>query len=88
MNKNNNLWLRGYRLATAEILFRMPDHPDLLQSYVWQDLDLAPDYPVLTKFLEFWQLELDGQLYSVNVDSTDLVTPEEFRYANVSLSLH
>ena len=45
--------LEGYRLATAEILYHMPDHPGLLQSYVWQDYDIAPEYPVLGRFLGF-----------------------------------
>ena len=36
---------REYRLTTAEIIYHMPDHPDLLQSFVWQKLDLAPDFP-------------------------------------------
>ena len=31
------LQLRDYRLTTAEILYHMPDHPKLLQSYVWQE---------------------------------------------------
>ena len=42
-----------YRLTTAEILYHLPDHPNLLQSYIWQDLDIAPRYPVLHKFLDF-----------------------------------
>ncbi|MEZ5917423.1 MAG: aspartate-semialdehyde dehydrogenase [Parvularculaceae bacterium] len=53
------LQLSGYRLATAEILYHMPDHPNLLQSYVWQDYDIAPQYPVLNRFLEFWTRELE-----------------------------
>ena len=30
------LQLMGYRLATAEITYRMPDHPAILQTFVWQ----------------------------------------------------
>ena len=40
----------GYGLTTATILYRMPDHPALLQSYIWQDYDLAPKFPVLIEF--------------------------------------
>ena len=43
--------LRGYRLTTADILYWRPDHPSLLQSFIWQELDLAPKFPVLSKFL-------------------------------------
>ena len=49
--------LKGYRLTTAEILYRMPDHPQLLQSYVWQDMDISPRFPVLSNFLDVGRRE-------------------------------
>ena len=45
------LQLNDYRLTTAEILYRLPDHPGILQRYIWQELDLAPCFPVLHKSL-------------------------------------
>jgi uncharacterized protein Usg len=80
--------LKQYRLTTAEILYRLPDHPDLLQSYIWQDLDLAPAYPELHRFLDFWERELDGKLHSVRVGSADLIQPGKWRHAAAVLSLH
>ena len=59
--------LEGYGLTTATILYHMPDHPALLQSYVWQEYDLAPKFPVLLDFLDFWKRELDGPVHSVTV---------------------
>jgi uncharacterized protein Usg len=82
------LQLRKYRLTTAEILYHMPDHPALLQSFVWQDLDLVPEFPVLRKFLEFWNRSLDGKLHSVTVASAGLITPAEFRFADAQFRLH
>lgn len=76
---NLGLQLRDYRLTTAEILYHMPDHPTLLQSYLWQDMDLAPDYPVLRRFLGFWQENLDGKLHSVKLATQKLITPGEAR---------
>ena len=73
------LQLKDYRLTTAEILYRMPDHPEILQSFGWQDLDLAPDYPVLRKFLDFWKRELDGPVHSVRVASARLLKPASWR---------
>jgi uncharacterized protein Usg len=32
----------------------MPDHPKLLQTYIWQQYDLAPRFPRLHDFLDFW----------------------------------
>ncbi len=80
--------LRSYRLTTAEILYHMPDHPDLLQTYIWQNLDLAPRFPVLSKFLAFWQRNLDGRLHSVKVASAELIKPAEFRLAGAEFRLH
>ena len=82
------LMLRGWRLTTAEILYRLPDHPSLLQSYVWQDLDLTPDFPALHKFLEFWERHLDGKLFSVKVCQAKLVTPAEVRFGELVGYLH
>ncbi len=69
--------LLGYRLATAEILYNLPDHPSLLQSYVWQDYDMAPDFPVLRRFLDFWTETLDGPIHSVKVGGKTLISPAE-----------
>jgi uncharacterized protein Usg len=82
------LQLKDYRLTTAEILYHLPDHPRLLQTYVWQDLDVAPQYPVLHKFLDFWNRELDGKVHSVRVAAARLVKPATFRHPAAWLRLH
>lgn len=69
--------LEGYRLATAEILYHLPDHPRLLQTYVWQDYDVAPGYPVLIRFLDFWSRELEGRLHSVRVAGRRIISAAE-----------
>jgi uncharacterized protein Usg len=74
--------LYGYRLTTAEILYHMPDHPAVLQSYVWQDLDIAPKFPVLHRFLDFWGREIEGRLHSVRVGSATLIHPGEWRHVD------
>src|ERR1700761_5602522 len=79
--------LRDYRLTTAEILYHLPDHPSVLQSYIWQELDLAPEFPVLHKFLDFWGRNLDGKLYSVRIVSAGIMTPRELRFAGTELML-
>lgn len=80
--------LTGYRLTTAEILYHMPDHPDLLQSFVWQHFDLAPRFPELRRFLDFWTREIEGKLHSVTVASVGLITPAELRFAQAEFRLH
>jgi uncharacterized protein Usg len=71
--------LQGWRLATAEILYRMPDHPTVLQSFIWQHLDLAPEFPELRRFLTFWERNLDGPIHSVRVCRSSLLAGEELR---------
>ena len=75
------LILPDYRLTTAEILYHLPDHPAVLQTYIWQDLDIAPRFPVLHRFLDFWQASLEGKLHMVRVASSQLIRPAEFRFA-------
>ena len=77
----------GYRLATAEITYHMPDFPALLQTFVWQHYDLAPHFPRLRKFLDFWRQNLDGELHSVTVGRSELIKPREIRAASL-FTLH
>ena len=71
--------LAGYGLTTASILYRLPDHPALLQTYVWQEYDQAPRFPELHKFLSFWRDRLEGALHSVTVSHCGLLKPAELR---------
>jgi uncharacterized protein Usg len=80
--------VRGYGLTTAKILYRMPDHPSLLQTYVWQNYDLWPKFPALRDFLIFWEQKLEGPLFSVTVAHSKLIRPAEIRHVDGVLRLH
>lgn len=80
--------IAGYGLTTAQILYRLPDHPAFLQTYVWQEYDMFPKFPVLSKFLAFWQRELEGPLFSVTVAHARLIKPSDFRAVNGVFYLH
>jgi uncharacterized protein Usg len=80
--------LRGYRLTTAEILYHLPDHPQVLQSFIWQEFDIAPGFPVLNKFLHFWEETIEGRLHSVRVAARGLISPAELRHAGREFTLH
>ena len=80
--------LRDYRLTTAEILYHLPDHPALLQTFIWQEYDIAPEFPILRKFLDFWTRNIDGKLHSVKVANVQLITTPDARYADALLQLH
>jgi uncharacterized protein Usg len=80
--------LSGYGLTTAHILYRLPDHPRFLQSYIWQEYDLAPDFPELNRFLDFWRRDLEGALHSVQVAHSRLIGAAECRIAAGEFSLN
>ena len=78
----------GYGLTTAQILYRMPDHRSLLQTYVWQNYDLFPKFPELQRFLAFWVEKLEGPLHSVMVAHSRLIKPAELRAIGSEFRLH
>src|SRR5690242_13582228 len=80
--------LDGYGLTTAQILYRLPDHPSLLQPYVWHDSGLWPRFPALNRFLAFWLATLEGPLHSVTVAHSRLIKPAEIRAVNGEFRLH
>lgn len=80
--------LAGYSLATAEITYRLPDAQSLLQTFVWQQFDLAPRFPELRKFLDFWTRELEGPLHSVRLAHATLIRPAEVRIVDEEYQLH
>ena len=71
--------LKGYGLTTAEMFYRLPDFRSVLNTFVWQDYDLAPNYPRLCQFIEYWQARIDGPLHSVRFTHRKLIRPGEWR---------
>jgi uncharacterized protein Usg len=80
--------LEGYGLTTAKILYRMPDHLDILQTFVWQKYDLHPEFPELRKFLDFWVREIEGPLHTVTVAHCGLIKPVDFKAVGKEFWLH
>lgn len=82
------LRLKGYSLLTAEIIYWMPDHHELLQSFVWQTMDLAPDFPRLHQFLDYWREHIEATLHSVQITHASLVGPADLNWVNREYRLH
>ncbi|WP_018010883.1 usg protein [Sinorhizobium medicae] len=80
--------LNGYGLTTARILYRIPDFESVLQTYVWQDYDVAPEFPQMRRFLDFWQANLDGPLHSVRFTHKSLIGPSEWRQLDGEFHVH
>ena len=85
---DTELMLRGYRLTTAEVFYRMPDYRNVLNTFVWQHYDLAPDHPRLFEFIEFWQREIEGPIHSVRFTHRKLIGPGEWRHVVGEFKYH
>ena len=82
------MMLKGYGLTTAEFFYHMPDYAHVLNSYIWQEYDIAPDHPRLFKFVEFWQAELEGPLHSVRFTHRKMISPGEWQNQVGEFTLH
>ncbi len=60
----------------------------MLQLYVWQDYDLAPEFPELKGFLSYWERELEGALHSVRVAHNRLIKPSEWKVIDGLIAIH
>jgi len=80
--------LNGYCLTTAEIIYHLPDHPLLLQTYVWQEFDLPPLFPRLTAFIEFWHKNIDGRIETVRVATAGNLISNSIMTPAVSFEIH
>lgn len=77
--RETEMMLKGYGLTTAEFFYRMPDYGHVLNTFIWQDYDIAPDHPRLFEFVAFWQSEIEGPLHSVKFVHRKLIAPGEWR---------
>ena len=80
--------LKGFSLTTAEILYRLPDHPTLLQSFIWQEYDVSPRFPKLKQFLDFWSANIDGKLFKIRVAHAGLIKPGELKFIDGEFRLN
>ena len=87
-DRNFQAQFAGFSLTTAEILYRLPDHPSLLQSFIWQEYDVHPRFPRLKSFLDFWSANLEGKLYRVTVAHNRLISPAELRLIGSEYRVH
>lgn len=80
--------LAGWSLTTVEILYRMPDHLNLVQSFTWQKYDLPPHFPVLRDFLKFWHRSIEGPIVEVRMAHKKIVTAPTFQSVDHELLIN
>ena len=91
MRKEIALQLNGWRMTSAEILYHMPDHPGILQSFRLATARLPARVPqIADKFLDFWSDNLDGPLHSVRVGHVEIThgPPKLAHRVSASFEIH
>jgi len=86
-NSEIAIQLKGFRLTTAQIYYHLPDYPTVLQEFIWQNYDLAPKFPKLYNFLDFWEQKIDGSLHSVYVAKKEIISPADSNFVDTELTL-
>ena len=74
--------LAGETLLTAEVLYFMPDHRSLIQSFMFQTLDAAPGFPRLAAFLDHWRREVEAVIHSIRIAHSNWIGPSEIGFAD------
>lgn len=82
------LMLEGYGLTTAEFYYRMPDYRNVINVFIWQDYDLAPDYPRIFGFIDFWKRKIEAPLHSVRFAHRRLISDGSWRNVVEEISYH
>ena len=80
--------LAGSGLLTAEIIYRMPDHPSILQTFAFQTLDVGPQFPRLHEFLDHWRREIEAIIHTIRVAHADWVGPAEVAFRDGEFTLN
>lgn len=80
--------LMGSGLLTTEILYYMPDHPKLLQSFTWQTMDKAPEFARLARFLDHWRREIEAVIHSIRIAHADYIGPSGWRSVDEVLNVN
>ena len=78
----------GYCLTTAEVLYYLPDHPSILQSFLWQTYDVHPEFPRIHRFMNFWRREIDAVVHSVRIAHEHMIRPTVIPVVNGVLLLN
>ncbi len=60
----------------------------MLASMSGECCRVAPDYPRIMKFLEFWKAEIEGALHSVRIASGELIKPVNLNHCDSMVTLH
>ena len=57
--------IRKWTVATVQVVYYIPDHLHIVNEFMWQTEDQLPEYPRITRFLDYWDKHIDGPIKEV-----------------------
>ena len=54
-------------IVTLNVLYWMPDYTHILQEFIWQTVDVRPEYPRVHRFLNYWHDNIEAVISEVNI---------------------
>lgn len=63
--------IRPKYLVTVDVFYYIPDHPLLLQEFLWQTNDEWPSIPRVHRFLNYWHYNIDATINEVFVQCSE-----------------
>ena len=59
--------LHKWTVATVQVVYYIPDYLNIVQEFILQTEDQIPEYPRITKFLNYWDKNIDGPIKEVYI---------------------
>ena len=59
--------LRKWTVASVQVVYYIPDYMNLVNEFIWQTEDQLPEYPRITRFLDYWDKNFDGPIKEVYI---------------------
>ena len=54
--------IKKWTVASVQVVYYIPDYMSLVNEFIWQTEDTLPEYPRITRFLDYWDKNIDGPI--------------------------
>jgi len=68
---SNEMIIKRKQLVLLNVNYYLPDYTSIIQEFIWQTKDVAPELPRVHKFLNFWHHNIEAVISEVFVTYDD-----------------
>ena len=61
------VYIRKWTVASVQVVYYIPDYLNIVNEFIWQTEDQFPEYPRITRFLDYWDKNIDGPIKEVYI---------------------